>query len=182
MTVVEHSSFPPDPWSGYKLCLQGLPDTTHVLILQDDAIPVEGFWPAVQQIAESNPDTPVCLWMSSIPSDTAARARRAWGKQVYVPLGPAPFVPLVAVLWPIRLATEFREWSNSASGLTRADDGNVARWKKQTGQQFRVCVPSIVEHDDFVESVKGGPHKPSGGRDRMRVASLLAENALDYDW
>ena len=101
---------------------------------------------------------------------------------MYVPLGPAPFVPLVAVLWPTATAVGFREWSETASGLTRADDGNVARWMRQTRQQFLVTVPSIVEHDDFTPSVKGGDQKASEGRDRQRVAALLADDATAYAW
>lgn len=180
--VERPARFPPDPWDTYQACLREPPDCTHLLIVQDDAIPVPGFGDAVEQIAASNPDVPVCLWMSAIPAATAARARRAWGKQVYVPLGPAPFVPLVAVLWPGWKARLFAEWAQTASGLTRADDGNVARWMRQTRQQFLVTVPSIVEHDDFCESVKGGHHKPSGGRDRQRVAALLADDARDFPW
>ena len=98
------------------------------------------------------------------------------GKQPYVPLGPAPFVPLVAVLWPRRRATEFLCWSETAARITRADDGNVARWMRQTRQEFMVTVPSIVEHDDFTPTVKGG-RPETQGKDRSRVALLLADDA-----
>ncbi len=180
--VVEHFSDPPDPWAGYKACLTGLPDCSHVLVIQDDAQPVPGFASVLPLIAEANPGRPVCLWMSAIPSATAGRARRAWGKQAYVPLGPAPFVPLVAVLWPKQAAQAFAGWAQAASGLTRADDGNAARWMKATRTEFMVTVPSIVEHDDFTPSVKGGSQKAAEGRDRNRVALLLADDARDYDW
>lgn len=180
--VVEHTSQPPDPWAGYKRCLEDLPDCSHVLIIQDDAIPVPGFAEALPMIAASHPDRPVCLWMSAIPANAAMRARRAWGKQRYVPLGPSPFVPLVAVLWPRAAAVRFREWAGTARGLTRADDGNAARWVRQTRTEFMVCVPSIVEHDDFTPTVKGGSRKESRGRARDRVALLLADDARDYEW
>lgn len=157
------------------------PDCSHLLVIQDDAVPVPGFTEVLPAIAESNPDRPVCLWMSAIPASAAARARRAWGKQRYIPLGPAPFVPLVAVLWPRRAAQGFARWAESASRLTRADDGNAARWMKQAKQEFMVCVPSIVEHDDHTPTVKGG-RQESGGRARDRVALLLADDARDYEW
>ena len=101
------------------------------------------------------------------------------GKQPYVPLGPAPFVPLVAVLWPRQLAIDFLAWSETAARITRADDGNAARWMRQVKQEFLVCVPSLVEHDDFTPSVKGGV-KESQGKDRSRVAMLLADDARDW--
>lgn len=179
--VVEHSPPVPDPWGGYQKCLTGLPDCTHLLIVQDDAQPVPGFADAVDRIAARWPDNPVCLWLSASPHNAAGRARRAWGKQLYVPLGPAAFVPLVAVLWPKVKAEEFLDWSQTAARMTRADDGNVARWMKQTKQEFMVTVPSIVEHDDFTPTVKGG-RRESKGLDRARVALLLASDAGEYDW
>lgn len=120
--------------------------------------------------------------MSAIPASAASRARRAFGKQRYVPLGPANIVPLVAVLWPREAADALLHWSETAAGLTRADDGNVARWARQTRQEFLVAVPSICEHDDFTPTVKGGTRKESHGKARDRVALLLADDARTYDW
>jgi hypothetical protein len=48
--------------------------------------------------------------------------------------------------------------------------------------EFSVCVPSIVEHDDFTPTVKGGTRKESHGQARDRVAALLADDARDYQW
>lgn len=180
--VVEHSSQPPDPWAGYKQCLTNLPDCTHLLVIQDDAQPVPGFAEVLPRIAEAHPSVPVCLWMSAAPANAAGRARAAFGRRRYISLGPAPFVPLVAVLWPLRVASQFAEWAETAARLTRADDGNVARWMRQTRQEFMVTVPSIVEHNDHVRSVKGGTRRESHGRDRDRVAVLLAEDATAYEW
>jgi hypothetical protein len=178
---VEHSSVPANPWQGYKRCLSDLPDCSHVLVIQDDALPVPGFGEAVEQIAVAQPDRPVCLWMSSIPANAAARARKAKGR--YISLGPAPFVPLVCVLWPTAVARRFMEWADRVPRLmTRADDGNVGRWARAEKVEFLVAVPSIVEHDDFVPSVKGGAMGETHGRSSIRVAALLAQDALEYEW
>ncbi len=175
-----HSSVPPDPWAGYRACLSGVPSAySHLLILQDDAQPVENFVPAVEAIAERHPEVPVCLFMGDIPATTALAAKRAKGK-CYVPLGPAGFVPLIAVLWPREKAEHFLFWSKTGK-ITRADDGNAGRWMRETKQQFWVTVPSIVQHNDFVPSVKGGrDHKP--GLESWRRALFLAEDAADYEW
>lgn len=177
--VVGHASDPPDPWAGWLASVQDLPDCDHVLTIQDDAMPVPGFADVLPQIAR---DVPVCLWMSAVPSNAAGRARRSYGKQRYIPLGPAPFVPLVAVLWPREVLMAFAGWAETGAWLTRADDGNVARWMKQTRQEFLVCVPSIVEHDDWTPTVKGGTRKESKGLAKDRVALLLASDAREYDW
>ena len=176
-----HTSEPPDPWSNYKRCLDYHGAASHLLIVQDDAIPAPGFSAATEKIATANPDTPVCLFLGAAPASTAAQARRAKPNVRYVPLGPSSFMPLVCVLWPTHVARSFLDWSAAARGMTRADDGNAARWMKATRQQVLVAVPSIVQHDDGEPSVKGGrAHVP--WTEKWRQALLLADDATDYDW
>ena len=180
--VCVHSSEPPDPWAGYRACLSGLPDCSHVLIVQDDAQPCINFAPALEQIAQRYPSIPVCLFMGSQPGSAATKARRLMQRGVvrYISLGPASFVPLVAVLWPKEKAEELLHWSRSGH-TTRADDGNAARWMKSTKQQIMVTVPSLVEHDDSQPSVKGGrEHIP--WTESWRRALFLAEDATAYEW
>lgn len=176
-----HESIPPDPWAGYRECLKNLPDCSHILIIQDDALPCAHFPVALRQVAERHPSTPVCLFLGGAPSSTAAQARRAWNKnRRYTPLLNTNFVPLVAVLWPRDKAEAFLEWSRTAK-TTRADDGNAGKWMSRTKQPFLCTVPSLVEHNDFVPSVKGGRvHKP--GVEAWRHAVLLAEDGLEYEW
>jgi hypothetical protein len=119
--------------------------------------------------------------MGAFPASTAARVRRTPPEIRYVPLGPSSFMPLVAVLWPTHVARSFLDWSAAARGMTRADDGNAARWLRASRQQVLVTVPSIVQHDDDALSVKGGrDHVP--WQEKWRQALLLAEDAASYDW
>ena len=74
--VIAHESVPPSPWAGYQLCLRDPPLCSHLLVIQDDAVPAANFAPAVQQIAESNPDTPVCLFLARLPREASAAAAR----------------------------------------------------------------------------------------------------------
>jgi hypothetical protein len=150
-------------------------------VVQDDAIPVPGFAHAVEQIADRNPDIPVCLFMGALPAATASRIRRAKPDVRYVALGPSSFMPLVCVLWPTHVARSFLDWSKTSRGMTRADDGNAARWMRSTKQQVLVAVPSIVQHDDGEPSVKGGrDHVP--WQEAWRRALFLADDATSYDW
>lgn len=177
-----HQSDPPDPGANYRQCLADIPaEYSHVLIVQDDAIPAPGFPEAVEKIAARWPDAPVCLFMGAFPSNTAARIRRSKPDVRYVPLGPSSFMPLVCVLWPTYLAKHFYRWSATAARMTRADDGNAARWVRYTKQQVMVAVPSIVQHNDGEPSVKGGrAHKPWA--ESWRQALFLAEDASVYEW
>jgi hypothetical protein len=176
-----HESIPPDPWAGYKQCLKDIPECSHLLIIQDDALPCVNFPAAVGQVAERHPHTPVCLFLGGAPASTAAQARRAWNKnRRYTPLLNSTFVPLVAVLWPREKAEAFLHWSRSAR-TTRADDGNAARWMRTAKQPFMVSVPSLVQHNDFTPSVKGG-RQHAYGKEAWRQAVLLAEDGADYEW
>lgn len=179
--VMVHASDPPDPWQNYRRCLDYHGETEHLLVVQDDAIPAPGFAAAAQQIADRNPDIPVCLFLGAFPASTATRVRRAKPDVRYVPLGPTSFMPLVCVLWPTHVARSFLDWSTTARGMTRADDGNAARWLRATRQQVYVAVPSIVQHDDGEPSVKGGrEHIPWA--EKWRQALLLADDATAFDW
>lgn len=176
-----HESVPPNPWENYRRCLDYDGDASHLLVLQDDAIPAPGFADAVEMIAARHPDTPVCLFMGALPASTASLVRRAKPEVRYVPLQVGSFVPLVAVLWPTHVAKAFRDWSETALHLTRADDGNASKWVRRTRQQILVAVPSIVQHDDDAPSVKGGrAHVP--WQEKWRQALLLADDATAYDW
>jgi hypothetical protein len=180
--ILLHESDPPDPWSGYKRCLERIPPfASHLLIVQDDAVPVSGFADAAVRIADAHPDSPVCLFLGALPSAAASLARRAKPDVRYVPLTVGSFMPLVCVLWPAHVARSFLEWSGTARGMTRADDGNAARWMRATRTQVMVAVPSIVQHDDGEPSVKGGrAHVP--WQEAWRQALLLADDATTYAW
>ena len=133
----------------------------------------------MEAIAEANPETPVCLFMGTMPAAAAATARRAWGKKRYVSLGPSSFMPLVCVLWPRRKADDFMHWASHQRHLTRADDGNAAKWVRATKQQILVSVPSLVQHDDSQPTVKGGrDHVP--WKESWRQALFLSVDGSEF--
>jgi GR25 family glycosyltransferase involved in LPS biosynthesis len=187
--VIHHSSEPPNPWEGYKRCLtldQTLGKSiTHLCILQDDVTVAENFAPALEQIAASNPDTPVCLFLARLPRRTSVEATRALkdGRR-YVDLHFRDFCPVVGMLWPVEKARHLMEWQKTARFPgklpPRSDDAVVGHWMRHSKQTIRACVPSIVQHPDMEPSLIG--RKPAWGKDSGRVALHLAEDALDYLW
>lgn len=184
--VIEHSSDPPSPWAGYLRCLADLPACSHLLILQDDAVPVRNFTDQVRQIAIANPDVPVCLFLARLPRDASILAARALkAGQRYIQLPWRGFMPVVAVLWPLAKALEFRTWAEEHPSLPgqrepRSDDAMAGMWKISTKQTVRATVPSIVQHPDMEPSLIG--RRRAWGQDTGRVAFALADDALDYDW
>lgn len=185
--VIEHASDPPSPWGGYRLCLQDIPEeASHLLIVQDDALPCENFAPAAHQVAEANPSTPVCLFLALLPRDTRPRPAQALKmNRRYVMLSWRSFMPIVAVLWPRAKAVEFKEWAEQHPYLPgnrepRSDDAMAGRWKMVTRQTVLATVPSLVDHPDLEPSLVG--RRPMWGKDKGRVAAFPCKNGLDYDW
>ena len=48
-------------------------------------------------------------------------------------------------------------------------------------QPFLCTIPSLVEHNDFTPSVKGG-RQHAYGKESWRRALFLAQDGLDYEW
>jgi len=180
--IVEHASEPPSPWAGYKECLRDIPDCSHLLVIQDDALVCRNFAAGIEQIAAAHPDTPVCLFLAPQPRRTSRDALRAMKeKRRYVTVFIRDFCPVVAMLWPRGKALEFREWAKDASlpgqPNPRSDDAVVGRWMISTRQRILATVPSLVQHRADVPAVKGVENASS------RFSALFfCADALEYEW
>jgi len=151
-------------------------------VIQDDAVVCKNFAGAVDCISFSNPDHPVVLFLGGYPQGLASKFKKALiRKEPYFWMQRSPIIPLVAVLWPKHKAEEFLAWSDGHPRMTRADDGNAGRWQRDTMQDIRICVPSLVEHPDMEPSVKGG-QQAKWGADPQRRAIHVAEDGLAYRW
>lgn len=184
--MIEHSSEPPSPWAGYKLCMTDPPKCSHLLILQDDVELALNFVPAIRQIAAAHDDAPVCLFLARFPRDTQPRVEQAMkmGRR-YLRLSRRSFLPVVAVLWPIAKLREFDEWTTENPHMPgvrepRSDDAMGGRWKMATNQNVYATTPSLVEHPDRTPSTIG--KTAMWGKDRARIAAFFAEDAGKYDW
>lgn len=183
---------PPSPWRGYRLCLQAFLETSasHAVVIQDDAIVCANFAAAIERIAESHPDIPICLFVSGTKSKTLQLYARAIRSQVrYSQVWFQDFLPVVGVLWPRTKVEEFLEWSKDAKlpGLPnpRSDDAVVGSWMKFTRQTVLATVPSLVEHPDDTLSVKWHESNvPSGtGNKRRRAFHYIGDSdPLELDW
>ncbi len=157
------------------------------MIVQDDAVPAANFAGGVAEIAAAYPDAPVCLFLAHVPRDASSKAHRAMKDgQRYVPISWRSFLPIVAVLWPVAKAREFRDWADEneqlpgTRGPARSDDALGGRWKMHTRQTVVACVPSIVQHPDEEPSIIG--RVAMRGRDKTRVAAIFTEDAALFDW
>lgn len=185
-----HSSDPPNPWEGYKKAIADPPDCTHLLVIQEDALVCNNFPLAVEQIAQAKAD-PVALFLAWLPRNVAVDAFQASLRgERYIRYRPgSKFCPVVALLWPIDALERFKAWAacNPLPGrpTPASDDAIVGEWYKrnQASETIWVSVPSLVEHPDMTESVKGRRNEV-WGRDKGRVAAMYIgdEDPLSYDW
>jgi hypothetical protein len=126
-----------------------------------------------------------------LPNQSLKDAREALIKgDRYIRARPAAkFVPAVAIIWPLESAARFLEWTESGvrlpghPGNVRSDDACLAEWVRRKRETFWITCPSLVEHPDNVDSVKGR-NNAAWGKDKGRVAlSFIGErDPMELDW
>jgi len=160
--VVETDFDPPNPWRGYKACLESLADEdfTHALIVQDDAVLCDNLPAALERIAELT-DVPVCLYLPTVSATRRPALEAAKRGETFVEVAPRGFLPLVAVLWPREKSLHFLNWSQTTRALTRgngrtleqrSDDAMAYLWMRTQRQRALATIPSLVQHPDDVPS------------------------------
>jgi hypothetical protein len=185
--VIDDGEPPANPWRGYQKCLSNLPNCTHLVIIQDDALVCDDFPLTVEQVIKARPEQPICLFLHGgdfLRTLTAARQARQAGKR-FVSLYFRDLMPVVAVVWPRQHAEHFLEWSKTATlpGMprpVRSDDACAGLWMRESRVPVLATLPSLVEHPDDVISTIGKRH--AHGQDKGRTAWWYDPQALEYDW
>lgn len=184
--IVETDFSPPNPWKGYQECLRklALSDTSHGLIVQDDAIVCRNFPQAVSRIVEARPDNLISLFVSGGAIGRSILKDR----DRYCIVRNRFYAPVVAMIWPRVLAQEILEWIPNAPRNVkpneRSDDGMVGLWAKMQRKLVLATYPSLVQHPDDVPSVIGARGRAQRGFDRKRVAAefIGSRDPLEFDW
>lgn len=162
-------------WRTYRLCLRSAPKTaTHLLAIQDDAVPCEHFAEAVLAAIEARPTAAICFFLGGHPPFTASLAMRARKeKRSWVQVATRDFVPTVATAYPREMALELADWVDEHKPGCRGDDapvGDFFRVRRHLHQAW-ATVPSLVQHPDDQPSLIGRRHL--SGRNPARCAKLL---------
>lgn len=168
--IVEDSERTRDTWSQYRTCLTTGELGTHRLVLQDDALPVEGFAERAVAALEKRPSRVVCFYVPALPAYfgrgmlVASNSRNPWCE-----LGVrGMFCPVVATAWPAGAARACADWRGHLRGNPmRADDARVQDWLKATKKYATGTVPCLVDHDEALPSALA-----NGGRYSRRCAIL----------
>jgi hypothetical protein len=187
--IVDGPAENPNPWRGYRKCLENLGDASHVLVVQDDTVACRNLDLVLPMLAEARPDTLTSLFVGGLPG---RNLRVFWhtlasGKR-WMRLDNLRVVHVVALLWPTPLAREFLEWTETArlpghKGLPRSDDEIVGSFVRLTKRSVFATVPCLVEHPDDVDSTCH--RRRADGADKGRCAIQWVGSEDDpatFDW
>lgn len=176
VTDPEHDSTVRNPWRCYRACIESTPaDASHVLIVQDDAVPHPDLPVVIEDVIAAKPTRIVCLFVASQPARGALAITRAMqAGQPWADLSPTDFLPVVATVWPAELAREFLRWADrNARAGQRSDDGIAGRWIRMKTIRPAATVPCLVDHPDVEQSLIG--KRAMAGRNPARVAIVSPE-------
>jgi hypothetical protein len=145
------------------------PGATHHLVLQDDAVPCDGFRAQLSAAVESQPEAAVSLFVSwgsrlSYAVRLAALCGFSWTEVV------ERYMPTVALVMPAAPARDMASFLRGAQGT---DDEAVLSYLSQTGLPAYATVPSLVDHRDL-PSLTG---HDSGG---IRRAACMVSSSEPY--
>ena len=153
--VVTDEGDEPNPWRGYQRCLRDIPEgVTHLVVIQDDALPCQNYAPACERIVRARPDNVVCLFLPGSARNKQRAFLDALGHHSpFCVLSPREFLPVVACIWPVEKASDLLEWAQTARlpgypRIPRSDDAIAGTWQRQRRETVLVTVPSIVQHPD----------------------------------
>lgn len=166
---------PMDSWRTYRRCLESLPPgASHLVILQDDALPVPGFSEKLVAAIDAHPTAPLLLFVPGFGfiRKAFADAQRAGAAWTHFRVG--AFVAVVATAYPRGFVEGLLDWADNGRvrpghaplrrPLRGADDGIIALYCRARRIRPIALVPCIVDHDESVASIgrpqrRGGPHR-----------------------
>lgn len=150
-----------NPWTTYRQCLAlayAAGPATHLLVIQDDALPAANFAERVQAAVAEKPGDLLCLYVPALPSYMGRTMTTAHAKgERFAAIPGGMFTPLVAAVWPVWLAAECLAWFDvtPTSKSRRCDDAQVAKFLRSKRYRPLGVVPSLVEHDEATPSTLG---------------------------
>lgn len=157
------------PWRCQRLCLRAGGDASHVLVIQDDALPCEFFAEAVLAAIAAKPNACISFCVTPQAHVTsqlmtmALKKREPWAKW-----STRDHWPLVAASYPRELAERVADFVDERKPKTRGDDAPMAEALRVLRAEAWATVPSLVEHLDDTPSLIG--RRYMSGRNRARCA------------
>jgi hypothetical protein len=157
-------------WRSHHAVLQAMPEhATHLLCLQDDALPVAGFSEKVLGVLLRHPESVLLAFVPGFARERRLMGMAKTARQDICPFVIGAYVPTVAIVYPRDVVNGLLAWAEGTrrDGVRRpirgADDGIVALYCRKQRIRPLALVPCLVEHDETVEPVgktaRSGPHR-----------------------
>jgi hypothetical protein len=173
-------------WRSYRRCLESIPAAaTHLLVLQDDALPCRNFAAALELVVAARPDRIVCLFVGGAPRAAAFAVCDAGNRErPFAELPNRDWLPCVATIYPVAVAVDIVEFVDSREWLHghRGDDHRLGEYLRSRRVQAVGTVPCLVQHPDVERSLIGTA--ALAGRNPARVACCWIgdHDPLQIDW
>jgi hypothetical protein len=161
------------PIRTYLACLRSMPPwATHLIIVQDDARPCEGFREKVLKVVFERPDDVIAFFLGGAPARSARLAQQAHRRgERWVKMAPSDWLPTVATCWPSFHVERFLAFCEEHPSLINVGDDSVAgAWKRAESVDVWATIPSLVEHPDVEPSLIR--RKAGAGKNRYRIAAV----------
>jgi hypothetical protein len=159
-----------DSWRSHAACLRSMPlDATHLLVLQDDAMPQPGMRRRLEDAAREHPERILLGFVPGFPHIRRLLGEAHGRGQDHVPFRVQAYLPLVCVLYPAAVVSDLLRWAGERH-RRQSDDSLAAEYARRRRMSPLALVPCCCDHDQTVPSVvRGRPVRPGG----HRAAALL---------
>lgn len=171
--VVEDPGGPkPDTWRTHRACLEAMPaEATHLIVVQDDAIPCRDFATRAWGALTLKPDAIVVFFTPGFPFMLRRFEQHRRKGDVFAVLPPAAFTPVVALAYPrahvdgLLSHTDPALWSPAKrQRLGTADDAILAGYVRSNRITVLATLPCLVDHRDDVASISKPSHRSGAHR------------------
>lgn len=130
--------------------------TTHHLVLQDDAVPADGFFDHARAAVAAAPDAAIAFYTNWNSRNGAAVRLAALAGSRWV-TATHEYTPTVALALPARIAAGFANFAE-AHGSTWPDDVVMSRYLRSAGVPVLLVAPNLVEHADEPSVLRNDSH------------------------
>lgn len=142
-------------------------EATHACVLQDDAVPIEGFREHVEQAVSIKPNDPISLYVGTHRphrEEVLAATKLAEGRMASWLVAPTLYWGVGLVL-PVEVIPEMLE---VCKGSRLPYDQRIGWWAKKTQRPVYYTWPSLVDHAD-TETVAHSSMRQQGKRVAHKV-------------
>ena len=145
-------------WKNHRRALEWgwAQDVSHVVVLQDDAVLVDGFMDHVQEAASRRPEDLFGLYVGTGRPhaaavlgavDVARRSRASWIVTDGLIWG-------VGIVFPVKMINPFLTWCARTHSRLPYDQ-RITAWCRETRTRVSHTWPSLVDHADVPSVIKG---------------------------